>query len=278
MTNTALGHGRTELVKHLVDYRIAGNVATPRDNNLRNYRRLAARIPEWTFGLTFRRRWSFEDVLAMMAERVGVDPDPAYTVGGDHIDPELTVDALDRMAQRLRAAAAVREPVLFATGHPPMLLAIHQALAMALRRAGCPVLMPAAGERVSVDVYGGPPRPGQIVYIGGVAMFATYASLRHTHSPTPMNLMVSALDAAGDRQPGLVIADHGWAGAAGEAGIDAVGFADSNDPALFAGEVEGKIAVSVPMDDGINPAHYGPVTRYLLDRAGLREDHHEAWW
>jgi hypothetical protein len=278
MTNTALGHGRTELVKHLVAYRIAGNVATPRDNNLRNYRRLAARIPEWTFGLTFRRRWSFEDVLAMMAERVGVDPDPAYTVGGDYIDPELTVDALDRMAQRLRAAAAVREPVLFATGHPPMLLAIHQALAMALRRAGCPVLMPAAGERVSVDVYGGPPRPGQIVYIGGVAMFATYASLRHTHSPTPMNLMVSALDAAGDRRPGLVIADHGWAGAAGEAGIDAVGFADSNDPALFAGEVEGKIAVSVPMDDGINPAHYGPVTRYLLDRAGLREDHHEAWW
>src|SRR4029453_1365035 len=104
MTCTALGHGRTELVKHLVAYRIAGDVATPRDNNLRNYRRLSARIPEWTFGLTFQRRWSFWDVLAMMAERVGVDPDPAYTVGGDYIDPDLTVDALDRIAQRLQAA------------------------------------------------------------------------------------------------------------------------------------------------------------------------------
>jgi hypothetical protein len=277
MTDPALAHGRAELVKHLVTHRIAGDVATPRDNNLRNYRRLADRIPEWTFGLTFRHQWSFEDVLAMMAARVGVDPDPTYTVGRDYIDPELTIDALDRMAQRLRAAAAVREPVLLGTGHPPMLLAIHQAVAVALRRAGCPVLMPAAGERVSVDVYGGQPRLGQIVYIGGVAMFATYASLRHTHSPAPMHLMVYSLDAAGDRRPGLVIADHGWAGAAGEAGIDAVGFADSNDPALFAGELEGKIAVSVPMDDGINPVHYGPVTRYLLDRAGLQGDHHEAW-
>jgi hypothetical protein len=277
MTDTALAHGRAELVKHLVTYRIAGDVGTPRDNNLRNYRRLADRIPEWTFGLTFRRRWSFDEVLAMMAERVGVDPDPAYAVGGDYIDPELTVDALDRMSARLQAAAAAREPVLLATGHPPMLLAIHQAVAVPLRRAGCPVLMPAAGERVSVDLYGGQPRLGQIVYIGGVAMFATNASLRHTHSPAPMNLMVSSLDTAGDGRPGLVIADHGWAGAAGEAGIDAVGFADSNDPALFAGEVEGKIAVSVPMDDGINPGHYGPVTRYLLDRAGLSRDHDEVW-
>jgi hypothetical protein len=277
MTEITVAPTRSELIAHMVVHRIAGDVATPRDNNLRNYRRFAQHLPEWTFGMTFRRQWRFEDVLALMAERVGVDPDPGYTDGIDRIDPDLTVAALDRMAGRLRAAAECGERVLFATGHPPMLLAIHQALATALRHAGCAVLMPAAGDRVSVDMYEGQPRRGHLAYIGGVAMFAMLASLRHTHSPEPMRLMLAALERAGEPPPDLVIADHGWAGAAGEAGIEAMGFADTNDPALFAGEAEGKIAVAVPLDDGINPGHYTPLTRYLVDRAGLPLDGFEAW-
>jgi Phosphatase len=277
MTEIAVAPTRSELITQLVTQGIAGDVATPRDNNLRNYRRFAGRIPGWTFGMTFDRPWSFDDVLALMADRVGVNPNPDFTDGMDRIDPKLTVAGLDRMAGRLRAAAERAERVVFATGHPPMLLAIHQALSSTLRRAGCSVVMPAAGERVSVDVYEGPPRRGHIVYLGGVAMFAMLASLRHTHAPEPMRLMIAALERAGEPPPDLVVADHGWAGAAGEAGIDAVGFADSNDPALFAGEAEGKIAVSVPMDDGINPAYYTPLTRYLVDRAGLPLDGCELW-
>ena len=42
--------------------------------------------------------------------------------------------------------------------------------------------------------------------------------------------------------PDLVVADHGWAGAAAEAGIEALGMADCNDPALFVAEEEGKPA------------------------------------
>jgi hypothetical protein len=65
------------------------------------------------------------------------------------------------------------------------------------------------------------------------------------------------------------MADHGWAGAAGQAGIDTVGFADSNDPALFAGAAEAKIAVCVPLDDNVLPHHYAPLTSYLLSQSGL---------
>jgi hypothetical protein len=50
-----------------------------------------------------------------------------------------------------------------------------------------------------------------------------------------------------------------------------VSFADCNDPALFAGAAEGKIAVTVPLDDNVLPRHYAPLTAYLLDRAGLRD-------
>ena len=71
------------------------------------------------------------------------------------------------------------------------------------------------------------------------------------------------------RWPDLVVADHGWAGAAGQAGIDAVGFADSNDPALFVAEAEGKVLVCVPLDDNVAPHLYAPLTAYLLAQAGL---------
>ncbi len=76
-------------------------------------------------------------------------------------------------------------------------------------------------------------------------------------------------EAKPDIWPDLAIADHGWAGAAGQAGIDTVGFADCNDPALFAGAAEGKIDVVVPLDDGVSPHHYAPLTAYILARAGL---------
>jgi hypothetical protein len=46
-----------------------------------------------------------------------------------------------------------------------------------------------------------------------------------------------------------------------------VGFADSNDPALFVGEAEGDVAVCVPLDDNVAPTLYAPMTAYLLARA-----------
>ena len=81
--------------------------------------------------------------------------------------------------------------------------------------------------------------------------------------------MLAALAAAGEDPPDLVLADHGWAGAAGQAGITSVGFADSNDPALFVGEHEGKVRVAVPLDDNVEPHLYAPLTAFLLHVAGL---------
>jgi hypothetical protein len=51
-----------------------------------------------------------------------------------------------------------------------------------------------------------------------------------------------------------------------------VGFADSNDPALFVAEAEGRLLVCVPLDDNVAPHLYEPLTAYLLERAGLRAD------
>ena len=261
---------RAALREHLVASRIAGDVATTRENNLENFGRMSRRDPHYLFGLEPAGRWSFDDVLAMMAERCGVSPDPEHRSGADTIDPDRTLDRLDAMADRVALAAQRRERVLLATGHPHGLRPIHTAVAAALGAAGCILLSPAEGWRhpadtpFATDGY-------RIRYVDGVAVMSGGLALHHTHSPEPMRAALAALVAAGDPPPGLVFADHGWAGAAGQAGIDSVGFADCNDPALFVGEAEGSVLVSVPLDDNVAPHLYDPMIAYLLARAGLTE-------
>lgn len=240
---------------HLVASRIAGDVATPRDNNLRAMHRLAAGDERAWFGLA-PRPVTFEQVLDVMAERAGVSPDPAHEAGGDTIDPARTLDRLDAMAERLAQAARDKEDVFVATGHPAGLLAIHLPVAQALRHAGCRILTPDAGADVSYD-----DRQRQLRYLGGVAVLSLHGELNHTHSAVPMRHLI-----ANGLAPALVVADHGWAGAAGEAGIDTVAFADSNDPALFLGEADGRIGVCVPLDDNVLPHLYQPLADLLVGK------------
>ncbi|MER6910702.1 phosphatase [Streptomyces sp. NPDC000594] len=253
---------RAALIDHLVRTRIAGNVATPRDNNLAHYRELANGNRHYWLGLELGDRWTDEqDVLAVMAERCGVIDDPGHRAGQDTIDPELTVDALDRMAARLRKAAAGRERVLLATGHPGGLLDVHRATGEALRAAGCEIVRIPGG--ITAD-------EAMVFQFGDVAVLERGATLWHTHSPAPMAAILDTLEREGGALPDLVVADHGWAGCAGQRGLDAVGYADCNDPALFIGEAEGTVQVTVPLDDHVtDPRFYEPMTAYLLDAAGL---------
>ncbi|GAA1004103.1 MULTISPECIES: phosphatase [Streptomyces] len=253
---------RAELVDHLVRTRIAGNVATPRENNLSHYRKLANGDRHFWLGLEFGDRWSDEqDVLAVMAERVGVSDDPEHRYGQDTIDPELTVDALERMACRLRKAADGRQRVLLATGHPGGLLDVHRATAAALRAAGCEIVVIPDGLQTD---------EGYVMQFADVAVLEHGATLWHTHSGEPMRAVLTALEREGRPLPDLVVADHGWAGYAGQHGVDSVGYADCNDPALFLAEAEGTLQVAVPLDDHVaSPRYYDPMTAYLLDRAGL---------
>lgn len=253
---------RDALLRHLVGTRIAGDVATPRENNLAHYRSLANGDRHFWLGLELGDRWSDEqDVLAVLAERCGVDDDPDHRAGQDTIDPLLTAAALDRAAAELRRAVDGGLRVLFATGHPGSLLDMHGSLARAVHAAGCEVVRVPFGTAADEAV---------VVQFGGVAVLERGASLWHTHSPAPMAAVLDALAEAGEPAPGLVVADHGWAGCAAQRGVRTVGFADCNDPALFLGEAEGTLAVTVPLDDHVaEPRQYEPLTAYLLKAAGL---------
>jgi hypothetical protein len=254
---------RQALAAHLIRARIAGEVATSRENNLDHFRELAEGNRYYWFGLDLGDRWNDEAaVLELMAERCGVVADAGHRHGQDTIDPELTIDALDRMAEVLHKAAENSSTVLLASGHPAGLFAVHQALATALRTAGCRVVG-ATEEHLYAD-------SGEIRQLAGVFMLHRAGGLVHTHSPDPMHEILGALEREGHDLPDLVVADHGWAGAAGSRDLDTVGFADCNDPALFVGEAEGSILVSVPLDDNVPPHLYAPLTAYLLAAADLK--------
>ena len=257
------------LREHLIAHRIAGDVATSREDNLRKYAMFAARAPGAMFGLEPTGRWDLADILALMARQCGVSPDPDYVSGPDRIDPALTLAALDRTAKRLAAAAAAGGTrIIVATGHPSGLLPVHLSLVGALRDAGAHVLTPAAGWGYRTSTSTGSAHR-EIRYVNDVAMVSNRGELNHSHSPRPMEAMLRALADAGEPPPELVVGDHGWVGAAAQAGITAVGFADSNDPGLFVGEEEGTVAVAVPLDDNVAPHLYAPLTSYLLKTAGL---------
>jgi len=253
---------RQSLAEHLVRTRIAGDVATPRENNRSHFRQLADGERYFWLGLEFGDRWTDEEaVLGVMAERCGVVADPEHRTGQDTIDPELTIGALDRAAALLRKAADGGRRVLFATGHPGGLLDVHRSVAAALRAAGGEVVTIPGG--LSAD-------DGGVFQFCDVAMLERGATLWHTHSPAPMAAILDSLEAQGDALPDLVFADHGWAGHAAQRGLDTVGFADCNDPALFLGEAEGTLSVAIPLDDHVtDPRYYDPLTAYLLDAAGL---------
>lgn len=252
---------RDALREHLLRTRIAGQVGTPRTSNIGNIRKMLAHDPDYWFGVELTRDWSLEAVVAVMAERVGMDPDPTRETGSDVVDPDRCLDALDDAADRLSTLTKTGGTALLATGHPTGLLAMFMTVARTLARRGVDVITPSAESWVSVnDVH------RRIRYVGSVATIGTGGDLLHTHSPEPMQLILAGLHRRQEKLPDLVIADHGWAGAAGQAGLPTVGFADTNDPALFVAQTEGKVGTVIPLDDNIAPADYEPVTAYLLSK------------
>ncbi|MEU2396007.1 phosphatase [Streptomyces sp. NPDC007369] len=260
---------------HLLAARLAGPVATTREESLRSYRLFAARDPRVLLGLDPERCWGEGELLGLMAEKCGVSADPAHVSGPDVIDPERTLAALQAFAERLRAAAAARAPVLFGTGHPHRLLGFYASLAWAMSAAGCDVLTPAQGVSVDITTRFGV-RTHTLDYVRGVALVRepgarppASATGAHTHSPLPVRIALGALAEVGGPLPELVVGDHGWVCGAGQLGVEAIGLADTDDPALFVGEAEGRVSVAVPLDDAVRADYYRPLTRYLLDRARL---------
>ncbi len=260
---------------HLLAAGLAGAVATTRERSLDRYRRFVAGDPRVLMGLEPESDWHYEDLLRLMGQRCGVSADPEQTSGHDVIDPDRTLAALGAFAERVATVAAKGAPVLIGTGHPHRLLGFYAGLAAGLSSAGCAVLTPAQGRSIDITTRFGV-RTYNLDYVRGVAMVrepGAHATANepgaHTHSPLPLRAALAAAADAGGPLPALVIGDHGWVCGAGQLGFEAIGLADSDDPAVFVGEADGRVSVAVPLDDTVRSDYYRPLTRYVLNRACL---------
>jgi hypothetical protein len=226
-----------------------------RPNVLWKIKRLVDGDPDLQFGLTGVDGLPFERVLALVAEAAGFDPDPAVRHGLIVVDPDRVLDACGEVGDRLARAAERGERVLLATGHPTGLPLLYQETARLLEEGGAKLLRPLEGY--TWERWG---RRRQIRYFQGTAMLTDRTSALHTHEPEAMERMLE------EALPDLVFADHGFAGAAIEAGIDTVSIADINDPALVVARSQGRGGPVIVMDDNVQPEDYWPCFQVFASR------------
>ena len=246
---------RARLRDHLLDTLVAGPTKTPRSNAVRNAILLASGDADKMLGFSYDEL-DPQEVMDAVAALCGCSPDLSDKDGPGYIDPERTLDELEAMAARLAQAARRGERVLLCTGHPTGPLPLYQAVARELAEAGCKILTPNEGVKFGQDGRG---RRLRVLFLDGVGVLSDGAALLHTHSGEPMDTLLEA-----GEPPDLVMADHGFAGAAIEHGLEVIGFNDVNDPALAVAKARRKIDVLVPLDDNVPPGLYRPLTDVLV--------------
>ena len=241
---------REELARALEAGRVAGVATHPLDNVRGNARLLLEGDPDKQFGLTgLQDGLVLQDVLDLVSAGSGVAIDPTQGFGDVLIAPEPILDACEALGRRLALAAEGGERVLIATGHPGGLDLLYREWERLLLTHGGRVIKPADGvswrdPRLEHD--------WSIGYLSGVGMQTDGRVPRHTHWPDAMHRMLAA------ERPDLVVADHGFAGAAIEAGVETVSVADVNDPALLVAKAQGRTDVVVVMDDHVAADAYWP--------------------
>jgi len=249
-------HHRDELAAALVAGGIAGPVTShDRADVAWRIARLADGDHDLQLGLRELGVLSRQDVLAAVAAEAGFDPDPRIDSGPTPIDPFRVLAAWEVAGDRLALAAAAGERALLATGHPAGLTLLYQAFGELMEQEGAKLLRPLSGH--SWREAG---RQRQIRYLHGVAVLSDRGSTVHTHAPGPMELLLREV------RPDLVVADHGFAGAAIQAGVETISVADVNDPALVVAKRRGRTEIVVVMDDNVLPEDYWPCFQAVAAR------------
>jgi Phosphatase len=223
----------------LLEAGVAGtNTSHGAENNLYKIELLLEGDADHTFGMEeLLKGTSFEEAYEAVTRQIGHPPDKEEVRGRGCIDPGRTAAGLLEAGGRVRAVAEEGGSFVFATGHPGALLFYYLGLARWVEDLG--------GRALTAKTRGRYKQRGvPLDWVGPVGTLGDGASLLHTHSAEPMRDVLQELGMVD-----LVVADHGFAGAAIAAGIPTVAVMDTNDPALAVVAGRGADLTIVPMDD-----------------------------
>jgi hypothetical protein len=242
---------RSSLERALVEGSVAGTASHPLDNVRGNALLLLEGDPDKQFGLSgLPDGMTLDRVLDLVAEAAGAPIDRDARYGAVDIRPEPIIDAALAAGERLAKATDRGETVVLATGHPTGLAHLYHEIASLLVAHGADVAPLGRAIRWRER---GLDHDWAIDHWDGLAMLTDTREPRHTHSPHAMHRMLE------ERRPDLVFADHGFAGAAIEAGVDTISIADVNDPGLLVARAHGRTEHVLVFDDNVGPADYWPV-------------------
>ena len=241
-------YSREELSQALLAAKVAGPVTSHDRGNVRwKLHRLVDGDPGLQFGIQGLQGYTFDQVLELMGRAAGFAFDPLLRDDPVPIDPGLILDACEAAGRRLALAAERGEQVILATGHPAGLPLLYMAVGDLLVSNGAKLLRPMESERWRQD---GQTR--EVRYLHGVGMLTNHGSSLHTHDPEAMELMLA------ESRPDLAFADHGFAGAAIQAGVETISIVDINDPAPVVARAQGRTELVIVLDDNVLPEDYWP--------------------
>jgi hypothetical protein len=222
----------------LLDAGVAGTCTSHgAQNNLNKIRLLLEHDTSNTFGME-ELLWGvgFEEAYDAVAFQIGNPPDREENQGRGCIDPARTAAGLVETGERIEAVAGSGGRLIFATGHPGAMILYYLGLSRWSQELG--------GDVLTVETRGRYERGVSLDWAGAVATLGDGASLFHTHDPEPMRDVLRQTGAVD-----LVVADHGFAGAAIAAGVPTIAVMDTNDPAFAVVAGRGADVTVVPMDD-----------------------------
>ncbi len=152
------------------------------------------------------------------------------------INPDTTMRALGAALSYLRWASENHKTVLFATGHPGSMLGAYQLLADQTARWGGRVYRLPDNPSIEPGLW--------LDSVGDCIVTSDEGTLHHTHDGRVLE------DILQHHRIDLVVADHGFAGAAINAGKTVIAIFDTDDPAIplmASAQKDGIIAV--PLND-----------------------------
>ena len=191
----------------------------------------------------------------MVEAGAGAPIDHDERFGPVDIRPEPVLDVCAAWGIACASPPSAADVVL-ATGHPTGLALLYHRL-----DAGSSTGGPGAGAGTRCALARSTMHHDWFIdHWGGVGMLTDGREPRHTHWPDAMRRMLDEVT------PDLVVADHGFAGAAIEAGVETLSIADVNDPALLVAQAQGRTEHVLVMDDHVDPAAYWPCFQAIAAR------------
>lgn len=215
--------------------------------------------PYWTLNLKSLKKnpVKYREALDLLANSLGLSSAEFLETSHAFIDPSATLSQLQLAIGELEKAIKQNETILFATGHPGSLIGFYNELARHLEEKGAKIFHLEEPVRLGDGRW--------LDSVGYVLAVSDEGSLLHTHEGEGLDELLRA------NEVDWVVADHGFAGAAINAGKNTVAIFDTDDPAIPVAAENNRKIIAVPMNDNRKNVNSARALAYFIKELNVRK-------